>query len=92
MSAAIVASWARYAEGIDEHGEVIDVVDPLREELIPIARSQAANPVAFVENRSLFGDLVDDAHFRGPYLEVLGRLHQDGARATLEWLIKERVS
>jgi len=92
LSAAIVASWARYAEGVDEHGEFIDVVDPLREELIPIARSQAVHPVAFIENRSLFGDLVDDERFRGPYLEALERLHQDGARITLEWLMKERNS
>jgi mannitol 2-dehydrogenase len=92
LSAAIVASWARYAEGVDEHGEFIDVVDPLREDLIPIARSQAVNPVAFIENRSLFGDLVDDERFRGPYLEALERLHQDGARITLEWLMKERNS
>ena len=28
-SAAVVASWARYAEGIDEHGEPIEVVDRL---------------------------------------------------------------
>ncbi len=92
LSAAIVASWARYAEGIDEHGEAIDVVDPLREELIPIARSQVVNPVAFIENRALFGDLVDDESFRGPYLEALDRLHRTGARATLEWLTKEQVS
>lgn len=92
LSAAIVASWARYAEGVDEHGEFIDVVDPLREELIPIARSQAVNPLAFIENRSLFGDLVDDERFRGPYLEALERLHQEGARITLEWLMKERNS
>ena len=30
-SAAVVASWARYAEGIDEQGEPIEVVDRLRE-------------------------------------------------------------
>ena len=28
-SAAVVASWARYAEGVDEQGEPIEVVDRL---------------------------------------------------------------
>ena len=28
-SAAVVASWARYAEGLDDHGEPIEVVDRL---------------------------------------------------------------
>lgn len=29
LSAAIVASWARYAEAVDEQGEAIEVVDQL---------------------------------------------------------------
>ena len=41
LSAAIVASWARYAEGVDESGEPIEVVDQFAEELVPLARSQA---------------------------------------------------
>jgi mannitol 2-dehydrogenase len=87
LSAAIVASWARYAEGIDEHGSPIDVVDPLRDELLPIAQSQRENPLAFLENRSLFGDLVDDERFTIPYLAALEHLHSDGAKATLEWIL-----
>src|SRR5689334_23737963 len=34
-SAAIVASWARYAEGVDEEGRPIEVVDQLKDELAP---------------------------------------------------------
>jgi len=33
-SAAVVASWARYAEGVDEQGEPIEVVDRLRDSLM----------------------------------------------------------
>ena len=36
-SAAVVASWARYAEGVDERGEPIAVVDRLKDELMAIA-------------------------------------------------------
>lgn len=89
LSAAIVASWARYAEGVDEQGNPINVVDPLKGELVPIARSQRVNPTAFIENRALFGDLVDVPEFREPYLAALARLHADGARATQEWLISQ---
>ena len=38
-SAAIVASWARYAEGTDEQGEPIEVVDRLSERLGEAARN-----------------------------------------------------
>ncbi|MEV0948702.1 mannitol dehydrogenase family protein [Rhodococcus sp. NPDC049939] len=84
LSAAIVASWARYAEAVDENGDVIDIVDPLKDSLVPIARSQLENPAAFIENRSLFGDLADDPRFAEAYLWALDSLHRVGARATLE--------
>ncbi|CAN5777696.1 mannitol dehydrogenase family protein [soil metagenome] len=86
LSAAIVASWARYAEAVDEQGEPIKVVDQLADELIPIARSQKENPLAFVENTALFGDLAQHPRFVEAYLWALDSLHRDGARATLEAL------
>lgn len=89
LSAAIVASWARYAEGIDESGNAIDVVDPLKEELMPLAAQQRENPLAFVHNRQLFGDLVDSEHFSDPYQQTLQHLHHNGARATVQWLIDQ---
>jgi len=86
LSAAIVASWARYAEGIDESGAPIAVVDPLKDELMPIAQRQRDNPTAFIENRALFGDLVDDPRFRDPYLSALQSLQARGSRLTVEGL------
>ena len=88
LSAAIVASWARYAEGVDEHGDPITVVDRLADTLVPIARSQRENPTAFLENRDVFGDLVDDARFVGPYLQTLQSLHELGSRTTLAGLMQ----
>nr|WP_221333067.1 mannitol dehydrogenase family protein [Nocardia transvalensis] len=88
MAAATVASWARYAEGIDEHGEPIEVVDRLAGTLIPLARTQRDDPTAFLENRAVFGDLVDRPRFVEAYVGVLRSLHRDGARATLEVVVK----
>jgi mannitol 2-dehydrogenase len=85
-SAAVVASWARYAEGVDEQGQPIQVVDRLADQLTTIAARQREEPLAFVSNRELFGDLVDHPEFTEPYLEALSSLHERGARATLEAL------
>jgi mannitol 2-dehydrogenase len=85
-SAAIVASWARYAEGVDEQGQPIQVVDRLADTLTAVATRQREEPLAFVGNRELFGDLVDHPQFTEPYLATLDSLHRDGARATLEAL------
>ena len=82
-SAAIVASWARYAEGTDEYGEAIEVVDRLAASLVPLARRQRNDPDAFVANRKLFGDLADEARFMSAYRWALASLHTRGARETL---------
>jgi mannitol 2-dehydrogenase len=87
LSAAVVASWARYAEGVDEQGEPIEVVDLLKDTLVPLARRYPAEPLAFLGVRELFGDLADDERFTAPYLATLGSLHTRGARATLEELV-----
>ncbi len=39
-SALVVASWARYAEGVDEKGEPIEVVDRLRDRVMAAAARQ----------------------------------------------------
>ncbi|MEE2035274.1 mannitol dehydrogenase family protein [Rhodococcus chondri] len=83
LSAAIVASWARYAEGVDEHGEPIAVVDRLADTLVPLARTQLTHPSAFIENKAVFGDLAHDVRFVDAYTWALNALHSDGARATL---------
>jgi mannitol 2-dehydrogenase len=89
LAAATVASWARYAEGVDEQGERIDVQDQLAATLVPLARSQHQNPTAFIENTDVFGDLASQPRFVEAYLWALDSLHRDGARATLETLLKE---
>ncbi|OBK74905.1 mannitol dehydrogenase family protein [Mycobacterium sp. 1274761.0] len=89
LSAATVASWARYAEGVDEQGEPIDVEDQLADTLVPLARSQRDNPTAFIENTDVFGDLATSGRFVEAYTWALESLHRDGARATLEALMKD---
>jgi mannitol 2-dehydrogenase len=48
--------------------------------------------LAFIENRELFGDLVDDPRFVEPYALTLERLHRDGARETLRLLLEDVLS
>jgi len=89
LSAATVASWARYAEGTDEQGKPIDVQDQLADTLVPLAKSQRENPTAFIENTAVFGDLASDPRFVEAYVWALDSLHRNGARATLETLLRK---
>ena len=86
-SAGIVASWARYAEGTDESGEPITVVDRLKEPLMAAAARQREDKLAFLRNRDVFGDLVDNDRFTTAYLKTLDTLHIKGARAAVEELV-----
>jgi mannitol 2-dehydrogenase len=80
----VVASWARYAEGVDERGEPIEVVDGRREEVMARARAQSEDPLAFLRDPSLFANLAQEPRFTAPYVEALRMLHERGARATVE--------
>jgi mannitol 2-dehydrogenase len=84
LSTAVVASWARYAEGVDEQGRPIEVVDRLRDTLTAAAQRQHEEPLAFIANREVFGDLIDNERFVTAYRSVLSSLHHKGAKATLE--------
>ena len=89
-SALVVASWARYAEGVDESGQPITVVDQRHDEVTARAARQRTEPLAFLQDRDLFADLADDPRFTEPYSAALDSLHRIGARATLaEWERRE---
>jgi len=82
----VVAAWARYAEGVDEQNQPITIVDRISDALTAAAKRQREDPTAFLAQRDLFGDLIDDSRFVAAYTAALGSLHHRGARATLERL------
>jgi mannitol 2-dehydrogenase len=89
-SAAVVAAWARSAEGADDAGRPLAVVDSRRDALVTRARRQGEDPLAFLADRDLFGDLAGDDRFTGPYRAALGALRTRGVRGTLADLLSDR--
>ena len=82
-SAAVVASWARYAEGTDENGAPHEINDDLAPQLQAAAGRQRGHPAAFLEgNRAIFGDLADDPRFTAVYSPILTALLDHGVRET----------
>jgi mannitol 2-dehydrogenase len=82
-SVAVVASWARYAEGVDEAGESYELDDALGPQLRAAAARQAGDSLAFlIDNRGLFGDLVDDSRFTSTYIALLDSVRAQGIRRT----------
>ncbi len=82
-SAAVIAAWARYAEGTDESGAPHEVDDVLAPQLQAAARRQRTDVTAFLDgNRSIFGELADDPRFTAVYAAILTSLFDRGVRAT----------
>ncbi|WP_354567574.1 mannitol dehydrogenase family protein [Glaciihabitans sp. UYNi722] len=82
-SAAVIASWARYCEGIDDAGQPLELIDARRVELNTRANLQHEDPLAFLRDTSMFGDLADNARFVDDFTDVLESLHRLGGRAAL---------
>lgn len=89
LCAAIIASWARYAEGVDEHGRPIDVVDQLRPRIMAAAQRDRAQPAAFLAEWELFGDLGDDERFVDAYVDAVSSIRDLGAREALRRIVGE---
>ncbi|MBT0565231.1 mannitol dehydrogenase family protein [Williamsia sp. CHRR-6] len=89
FAAAVIAAWTRYAEGVDEQGEPIEIVDQRRDLLVPLARRSRDEPLAFVSVPDLFGDLAQRPGFVEPYTWALARLRTVGVRAMVDELLKD---
>jgi mannitol 2-dehydrogenase len=81
--ALVVAAWARGAEGHDDAGRPLRTVDRHRDEITSAARRSASDPREFLRDRTLFGDLADDAVFSAAFTDALTSLRTRGTRATV---------
>ena len=87
LGPAMCAAWAEYWAQIGR-GEISgrEVPDDVHAQELAAA-ALADDPAAFIEQRSLFGDLADDPRFREPYLGARRSLVEHGVHATLDSLL-----
>ena len=86
-SVAVLAAWARTAEGDDDAGLPLSLVDPRAAELGARADRQRDEPLAFLDDPDVFGDLAADPRFAEAYRATLTSLRDRGARATVAGLV-----
>lgn len=87
-AALVVAAWCRYAEGVDEQGEAIEVDDRLKEQVMAAAQEAKEDPKAFLADPALFGDLGQNKSFVQAFSSALKSLHARGARASVQALVR----
>lgn len=87
LAVLAVAAWARYAEGVDEEGDPIAVVDARSDRLAPLLRRRHEDPLAVLTFDEVFGDLADDERFRRSYSRAAELLDRFGARGAATRII-----
>ena len=81
---AVVAAWARFLEGVDDHGHRYRVDDPSAVELQARAARHDEDLLAVVRDNALFDGLAGRPGFEEPYRTALGLLRSRGTRAGLD--------
>ena len=81
--ALVEALWARMCEGTREDSSVIEANDPFWDRLQIAAREARERPLAWLEQRQLYGDLVDAPRFAAAFERWLSLIWSDGTAKAL---------
>ncbi|MFK7875754.1 MAG: mannitol dehydrogenase family protein, partial [Paracoccaceae bacterium] len=82
------AIWARMCEGTREDGTEIAANDPIWDSLRTAARAAKSNPQAWLDQRSLYGDLADNPVVQTRFAHWLSMIWASGLETTLQAYLK----
>ncbi|PHN05738.1 mannitol dehydrogenase family protein [Flavilitoribacter nigricans] len=82
----VLAAWCYYSDKQqDENGAALEISDVMSDELHRAARETATDPAAFLRQKNLFGDLMDDNRFMDQYGLMIRQLYgQKDIRALMQ--------
>jgi mannitol 2-dehydrogenase len=85
--ALVSAMWCRYCAGTTDSGAEIAPNDPNWDVLQGLARQAKDNPQLWLNQRSIYGDVADNAGFAADFAHWLNSLWTHGTASTLKaWL------
>ena len=74
----IIATWCYYSDkGMDRHGHPIEIIDAMSTDLHQAAKQTKTDPLAFIRQESLFGNLISNERFTKLYMEAVHRIYKD---------------
>ena len=74
----VIAAWCYYSDkGMDRHGHPIEIIDAMSTELHQAAKQTTTDPLAFIRQESLFGNLVKNERFTKLYTEAVQKIYKD---------------
>ncbi|WP_339705436.1 mannitol dehydrogenase family protein [uncultured Kriegella sp.] len=74
----VIAAWCYYSDkGINHQGEPIEIIDVMHAELQQAAKRTKTEPLAFIKQESLFGDLAKNERFAQLYVATVQQIYKD---------------
>tara|TARA_R110000765_G_scaffold321351_2_gene413351 strand:- start:3762 stop:5246 length:1485 start_codon:yes stop_codon:yes gene_type:complete len=74
----IIAAWCYYSDkGKDRQGHPIEIIDAMSTELHQAAKQTTTDPLAFIRQESLFGNLIKNERFTKLYTEAVLKIYKD---------------
>jgi mannitol 2-dehydrogenase len=87
----ILAAWCYYSDkGMSEDGEPLEIMDVMQPQLREAARKTTEDPLAFLRQRDLFGNLVENERLAKSYTNFTDKIYQGaGVRKLMAELLEE---
>jgi mannitol 2-dehydrogenase len=83
------AIWARMCEGTRENGSVIEPNDPYWAELNPVAKSAKNDPLIWLKQKHIYGELVENEKFCQYFSFWFNKLWTDGLVLTIQHYLQK---
>ena len=83
------AIWARMCEGTRENGSVIEPNDPYWAELNPVAKSAKNDPLIWLKQKHIYGELVENERFYQSFSFWFNKLLTDGLALTIQHYLQK---
>ncbi len=74
----VIAAWCYYSDKqMDQNGQSLKIDDAMSTELHHAAKQTTTNPLAFIGQESLFGNLIKNDRFIALYMEMVQKIYKN---------------
>lgn len=74
----VIAAWCYYSDkSIDKNGHPIEIIDAMGTELHQAANQTKTDPLTFIKQESLFGNLAQNERFTKSYADMVQKIYED---------------
>ena len=78
LATLVIAAWCYYSDkGLDKNGQPLEIIDAMGVQLQQAAQKTQTDPLAFIRQESLFGDLIKNKQFTDLYVDLVQKIYAD---------------